>query len=134
VKNLKKPTARPGTGYVTDHKMDLAASLPIAAAFRELLELKGDLYQWKVQPAAGAFLGPLAPRQRRPRDLLLTCNPRDLAAAPLPIVWYIRHLWSQGRHAGDIHADKDGPWPQNSMNFSKEPVLQQRCRNVMKHG
>src|SRR5216684_7196343 len=50
VKNLKKPTTRPGTSYVTDHKMDLAASLPIAAAFRELLELKGDRYQWKVQP------------------------------------------------------------------------------------
>jgi hypothetical protein len=50
VKNLKKPNTRPGTNYVTDHKMDLAASLPIAAAFRELLELKGDRYQWKVQP------------------------------------------------------------------------------------
>jgi len=50
VKNLKKPTTRPGTGYVTDHKMDLAASLPIAAAFRELLELRGDRYHWKVQP------------------------------------------------------------------------------------
>jgi hypothetical protein len=50
VKNLKRPTTRPGTSYVTDHKMDLAASLPIAAAFRELLELKGDRYQWKVQP------------------------------------------------------------------------------------
>jgi hypothetical protein len=34
----------------------------------------------------------------------------------------------------DIHADKDGTGPQNSMNFSKELVLQQRCRNVMKHG
>jgi hypothetical protein len=28
--------------------MDLAASLPIAAAFRELLELNGDKYCWKV--------------------------------------------------------------------------------------
>jgi hypothetical protein len=28
--------------------MDLAASLPIAAAFRDLLELKGDRYQWKA--------------------------------------------------------------------------------------
>src|ERR1700751_2952754 len=28
--------------------MDLAASLPIAAAFRELLELRGDRYHWKV--------------------------------------------------------------------------------------
>jgi hypothetical protein len=30
--------------------MDLASSLPIAAAFRELLELRGDRYQWKVNP------------------------------------------------------------------------------------
>lgn len=50
VKNLKKPYKRPGTDCVTEHKMDLAASLPIAAAFRELLELKGDRYQWKVDP------------------------------------------------------------------------------------
>jgi NTP pyrophosphatase (non-canonical NTP hydrolase) len=48
VKKLKKPYTRPGTTYTTDHSMDLAASLPIAAAFRELLELKGDRYQWKV--------------------------------------------------------------------------------------
>lgn len=48
VKNLKKPYTRPGTSYVTDHEMDLAASLPIAAAFRELLELKGDRYYWKA--------------------------------------------------------------------------------------
>jgi hypothetical protein len=50
VKNLKKPYTRPGTDYVTEHKMDLAASLPIAAAFRELLDLKGDRYQWRVDP------------------------------------------------------------------------------------
>lgn len=50
VKNLKKAYTRPGTNYPTDHQMDLAASLPIAAAFRELLELKGDRYQWKVPP------------------------------------------------------------------------------------
>ena len=37
-----------GTNYTTDHEMDLAASLPIAAAFRELLELNGDRYYWKV--------------------------------------------------------------------------------------
>jgi len=48
VKKLKKPYTRLGTTYATDHSMDLAASLPIAAAFRELLELKGDRYQWKV--------------------------------------------------------------------------------------
>lgn len=51
VKSLKRPYKRPGTEYVTEHKMDLAASLPIAAAFRELLELRGDRYQWKVDPA-----------------------------------------------------------------------------------
>ncbi len=50
VKTLKKAYKRPGTGYLTEHKMDLAASLPIAAAFRELLELKGDRYHWKVEP------------------------------------------------------------------------------------
>jgi hypothetical protein len=48
VKTLKKPLTPPGTQYMTEHEMDLAASLPIAAAFRELLELKGDRYYWKV--------------------------------------------------------------------------------------
>lgn len=50
VKTLKKMYRRPGTYYTTEHLMDLGASLPIAAAFRELLELKGDRYQWKVAP------------------------------------------------------------------------------------
>ena len=48
VKTLKRPYTPPGTAYSTDHQMDLAASLPIAAAFRELLELNGDRYFWKV--------------------------------------------------------------------------------------
>jgi hypothetical protein len=48
VKTLKKPISPAGTSYSTDHVMDLAASLPIAAAFRELLELRGDTYFWKV--------------------------------------------------------------------------------------
>ena len=48
VKTLKKPLTPPGTQYMTEHEMDLAASLPIAAAFRELLEMKGDRYYWKV--------------------------------------------------------------------------------------
>ena len=48
VKTLKKPVTPAGTQYTTEHEMDLAASLPIAAAFRELLELKGDKYYWKV--------------------------------------------------------------------------------------
>jgi NTP pyrophosphatase (non-canonical NTP hydrolase) len=50
VKPLKKPYTRPGTPYPTDHLMDLAASLPLAAAFRELLELKDNKYQWRLQP------------------------------------------------------------------------------------
>lgn len=48
VKTLKKPLTPAGTSYTTEHEMDLAASLPIAAAFRELLELRGDRYFWKV--------------------------------------------------------------------------------------
>ena len=48
VKTLKKSVTPTGTQYTTDHEMDLAASLPIAAAFRELLELRGDRYYWKV--------------------------------------------------------------------------------------
>jgi len=48
VKTLKKEYIRPGTNYPTDHEMDLGASLPIAAAFRELLELRGDRYHWRV--------------------------------------------------------------------------------------
>jgi hypothetical protein len=30
--------------------MDLAASLPLAAAFRELLDLQGDRFRWKLDP------------------------------------------------------------------------------------
>jgi hypothetical protein len=48
VKTLKKPLTPAGTKYTTEHQMDLAESLPIAAAFRELLELKGDRYYWKA--------------------------------------------------------------------------------------
>lgn len=48
VKILKRSYTPPGTQYITDHEMDLAASLPIAAAFRELLELRGDRYYWTV--------------------------------------------------------------------------------------
>ena len=50
VKTLKRPYIRPGTKFPTEHLMDLGASLPIAAAFRELLELRGDRYVWKVRP------------------------------------------------------------------------------------
>jgi AIPR protein len=47
-KSLKKEYVRPGTDYPTRHLMDLGASLPMAAAFRELLELRGDRYHWRV--------------------------------------------------------------------------------------
>lgn len=50
VKTLKREYTRPGTDFPTNHLMDLAASLPIAAAFRELLDLRGDRYYWKVDP------------------------------------------------------------------------------------
>jgi hypothetical protein len=50
VKPVKRPETRPGTSYETDHKIDLAALLPMAAAFRELLVLKGDRYHWKIDP------------------------------------------------------------------------------------
>ena len=45
-----KSYTRPGTNYPTDHKIDMAALLPMAAAFRELLTLKGDRYCWLVDP------------------------------------------------------------------------------------
>jgi hypothetical protein len=48
VKTLKKDYTRPGTDWPTQHQMDLAGSLPIAAAFRELLDLRGDRYSWRV--------------------------------------------------------------------------------------
>ncbi len=50
VRPLKKAYVRPGTTFETDHKIDMAALLPMAAAFRELLTLKGDRYYWRVDP------------------------------------------------------------------------------------
>ena len=50
VKTLKKTTTRLGTTFLTEHELDLAASLPLAAAFRELLEMDGSQYYWKVNP------------------------------------------------------------------------------------
>jgi hypothetical protein len=47
---LKKPWKRPGTPFETSHRMDMAAVLPMASAFRELLVLKGDRYSWRVDP------------------------------------------------------------------------------------
>lgn len=48
VKVLKKPKRRPGTSFETMHELDLAGTLPISAAFRELLILKGNKYAWRV--------------------------------------------------------------------------------------
>jgi hypothetical protein len=48
VKKLKHPSTRPGTNFVTEHEMDLAAALPLAAAFRDLLVLDGERYKWKT--------------------------------------------------------------------------------------
>jgi hypothetical protein len=47
---VREPYTRPGTTYVTEHKIDMAALLPMAAAFRELLVLRGDRYTWRVDP------------------------------------------------------------------------------------
>lgn len=49
VKKLSKPSARPGTNFQREYQMDLAASLPLAAAFREILELRDDRYYWAVE-------------------------------------------------------------------------------------
>jgi hypothetical protein len=48
VRPLKKAEVRPGTNFPTKHRIDLAAILPMAAAFRELLQLKGGRYLWRV--------------------------------------------------------------------------------------
>jgi hypothetical protein len=50
VKVLKKQYVRPGTSYATRHRLDTAAVLPMASAFRELLQLKGDRYHWRLHP------------------------------------------------------------------------------------
>jgi AIPR protein len=50
VKAQKKPFVRPGTLYQSRHKLDGAALLPMASAFRELLQAKGDRYYWRVPP------------------------------------------------------------------------------------
>ena len=50
VKTLKNPRMRPGTKFESRHQMHLAASLPIASAFRDLLILKEDKYQWSIDP------------------------------------------------------------------------------------
>lgn len=48
VRNLKKSRNRPGTPYVTMHKFNAAITMPLAAAFRVLLNKKGteEQYNW----------------------------------------------------------------------------------------
>lgn len=48
VKVLKKPFVRAGTNFATDHSIDMAGLLPMAAGFRELLVTHGDRYEWRV--------------------------------------------------------------------------------------
>jgi hypothetical protein len=50
VRVLKKSESRPGTSFPTRHFLDMAALLPMASAFRELLVLRGDRYQWRLSP------------------------------------------------------------------------------------
>jgi hypothetical protein len=51
VRTLKHGWTRPGTTFETHHVMDMAASLPLAAAFRECLDLRGGVYKWRCTPA-----------------------------------------------------------------------------------
>jgi hypothetical protein len=50
VKKQPKQFRRAGTDYLSTYRMDGAIVLPMAAAFRSLLTLKGDAYRWKVNP------------------------------------------------------------------------------------
>jgi hypothetical protein len=73
VKQLSKPEIKAGTSYTTSYRVDMATLLPMAAAFRELLALKGDRYYWKVDPweafrrAAPQLYDVLLPRIRKVR-------------------------------------------------------------------
>lgn len=50
VRKLKEPYMRPPTTYFTEHKIDIGAILPMAAAFREALYFKRgeDVLSWKI--------------------------------------------------------------------------------------
>ncbi len=50
VKKQNKQFRRECTDYLSTYKMDGAIVLPMASAFRSLLILRGDFYQWKVSP------------------------------------------------------------------------------------
>lgn len=50
-RTLAKPTMRAGTTFTTAHQFDNAVTLPLAAAFRELLEVGPDgAYRWSMRP------------------------------------------------------------------------------------
>lgn len=51
VSKQKTVYVREGTKYRTRHRLHAAALMPMAAAFRELLVLKGDRYRWRMKPA-----------------------------------------------------------------------------------
>jgi hypothetical protein len=50
VKILPKKWTRAGTKFPTEHRLDLAALLPMAAGFRELLRMRGEQYEWRFDP------------------------------------------------------------------------------------
>lgn len=50
IKKTKKQYRRECTEYLSTYKMDTAIVLPMAAAFRTLLVLKGNTYKWRTNP------------------------------------------------------------------------------------
>lgn len=92
VKPLKKPYVRPGTEFQTRHKLDMAALLPMAAAFRELLVLRGDRYVWKVDPhetfrkCADRLYNILANRISKVKQLSHLGTDMEYWAACVPVV------------------------------------------------
>lgn len=50
VKKQSKQFRRECTDYLSLYRMDAAIVLPMAAAFRTLLVIRGDHYQWRVNP------------------------------------------------------------------------------------
>jgi hypothetical protein len=105
VKPLGKPATRPGTDYETEYKMDMAALLPMAAAFRELLQLKGDRYFWRVDPwetfrrAAESLYQVLASRSRKARQIGQLGMDMEYWSSCVPIVMRVKDeiLESKGR-------------------------------------
>ena len=92
VKTLKKPYERPGNNFRTRHKLDLAAVLPMASDFRELLALNGDRYVWKVDPyetfrrCAERLYNILANRLSKTKQLSALGSDMEYWAACVPVV------------------------------------------------